>query len=175
MMKLYRMLALMLAVMLLGAAAMAEPVTSAELGKEAPDFEIELLNGETFRLSDHRGKVVFLNIWATWCPPCVAEMPDIQKLADAYPDDLVVIGVSCDESAEDARAFVEEQGYTYNIAVDQISEEYQTFLIAGALYPSYAIPNSIFINPEGVVTSMEMGAADYETLEQRYLEALGEQ
>lgn len=156
---------MLLAMLMLGSLAMAEPAIPAEVGAEAPDFEIKMTDGEIFRLSDHRGKVVFLNIWATWCGPCVSEMPDIEKLANAYPEELVVIGVSCDDDAYDVVKFIQANGYTYNIAVDKTME------VSGMLYPSYAIPNSIFIDPNGVVTSIEAGAASYEVLEGRFLEA----
>ena len=165
-MKMTKVLAMIMAILLIGAAAFAQPIHTPVVGETAMDFEIKMINGETFRLSDHRGKVVFLNVWATWCGPCVMEMPDIDKLASAYPDDLVVLGVSCDDSEETVKAFVEEQGFAYNFAWDG------TYLVSGLLFPSYAIPNSIFIAPDGTITSMEMGAAPYEVLEQRYLDAL---
>ena len=154
----------MILVLMLCAAALAEATTTAEVGKPAPDFEVQTLDGETFRLSDCRGKVVFLNIWATWCPPCVAEMPDIQALSEAHPEDLVVIGVSM-EPEQDVRSFVEENGYTYKFAIDDGN-------IGGLLYPTYYIPNSIFIDPNGVITFMDAGGADYETMEARYSDAL---
>jgi len=165
-MKIVKVLAMLLALMMIGSAAFAQSLNIAQVGAPALDFELKMIDGETFKLSDHLGKVVFLNIWATWCGPCVMEMPDIEKLANTYPDDLVVLGVSCDESEDAVKAFVEEQGYTYNFAWDG------TYLVSGLLYPSYAIPNSIFIAPDGTITSMELGAANYETLEQRYLDAL---
>ena len=165
-MKKIRIIAMIMALMLIGTMAMAQPLSNPQVGDAALDFELKTIDGETFRLSDHLGKVVFLNVWAIWCGPCVMEMPDIEKLASAYPDDLVVLGVSCDDSEETVRAFVEEQGYTYDFAWDG------NYLVSGLLYPSYAIPNSIFISPDGIITSMEMGAASYEVMEQRYLEAL---
>ena len=165
-MKMVKVLAMMMALMMIGAMAFAQPLSNPQVGDAATDFEIKMIDGETFRLSDHLGKVVFLNVWATWCGPCVSEIPDIEKLAAAYPDDLVVLGVSCDDSEETVRAFVEAQGFTYNFAWDG------NYLVSGLLYPSYAIPNSIFISPDGIITSMEMGAASYEILEQRYLDAL---
>jgi len=162
-MKIRKILSIVLTMVLAGCMAIAE--APAKVGAEAPDFEIKMTDGEVFRLSEHRGKVVFLNIWATWCGPCVSEMPDIQKLADAYSEDLVVIGVSCDDDAYDVVKFIQEKGFTYNIAVDKTME------VSGALYPSYAIPNSIFIDPNGIVTSIEAGAASYEVLESRFLAA----
>lgn len=161
-----RFAALLAALVMIGTAAFAQPLSNPQVGDAALDFELRMIDGEKFRLSDHLGKVVFLNVWATWCGPCVMEMPDIEKLANTYPDNLVVLGVSCDDSEKTVKSYVEELGYTYNFAWDG------NYLVSGLLYPSYAIPNSIFIGPDGVITSMEMGAATYEMLEQRYFEAL---
>lgn len=158
------LIAWMVLVMLVCTSAAAESVVPAEIGQPAPDFEVQTLDGETFRLSDCRGKVVFLNIWATWCPPCVREIPDIQALSEAYSDDLVVIGVSM-ESEQTVRDFVEENGYTYSFGIDDGS-------IGGYLYPTSAIPYSIYIDANGIVTSMELGATDYATMEAHFNEAL---
>ena len=156
------LIAALLALMSLTALAEA-----AEVGKPAPDFELQTLAGETFKLSEQAGKVVFLNLWATWCPPCVGEIPDIQKLADAHPDDLVVIGASVDRNVEDVKAFVEENKLTYPIAMDE------DFNLIANLYPSQYIPMSVFITPDGVVTYMDATALPYETMEALYQEALG--
>ena len=170
-MKIKAIIVALIMALALCAPAMAEAqpeqaFASARIGQEAPDFELELLSGETFRLSDCRGKVVFINIWATWCPPCVAEMPYIQALADAHPDDLVVIGVSCDYGLDEIVSFVEQNGYTYPIGWDE------SRVIGGLMYPSYYIPNSIFVDPNGIVTQMGFGGATYEVMEQNYLDAL---
>ena len=156
------LLAALLALMSLTALAEA-----AEVGKPAPDFELQTLAGETFKLSEQAGKVVFLNLWATWCPPCVDEIPDIQKLSEAHPDDLVVIGASVDQNVDDVKAFVEENKLTYPIAMDE------GFNLIMNLYPSQYIPMSVFITPDGVVTYMDATALPYETMEALYQEALG--
>ena len=163
-----QIIALILVFALMSAAAMAEKPDPAEVGKVAPDFELETLDGDMFRLSDCLGKVVFLNIWATWCPPCVEEMPDIQALYENYSDDLVVIGVSVDETPEEVRDFIAENGYTYTFAMDTV------YQVSGLLYPTYYIPNSIFIDPKGIVVSMDVGASDYATMEARLLSILAE-
>ena len=169
-MKTLKLLPLLLALLLLAASALAEAPTAAEIGREAPDFELTQLDGETFRLSEHRGKVVLLNVWATWCPPCVAEMPDIQALSENYPDDLTVIGVSVDTDPAVVEEFIAENGYTYRFAMDTAD-----WLIASQLYPTAGIPESVFINADGTVTDIIIGAfRDYETLEQAYLSARSE-
>jgi hypothetical protein len=75
----------------------------------------------------------------------VAEIPDIQKLSEAHPDDLVIIGVSVDEAEADAAGFAEENGLTYPIAMDE------GYLVAGELYPTMYIPESVFIAPDGTI------------------------
>lgn len=163
-MKLRRILSLALALLLIGAMALAEG--GVQKGDECPDFELTTLAGETFRLSEQRGKVVFINIWATWCPPCAAEMPDIDRLAASHPDDLAVIGVSVDDLESTVRDFIEEKGYAYPIAMDDAK-----YTVARELFPTMYIPNSIFIAPNGVVTSIEAGQATYAMLEQRFADA----
>lgn len=133
----------------------------AALGMEAPDFELELITGEIFRLSDQRGKVVMINIWATWCPPCVAEMPDINRLAQDYADDLVVIGVNCGEDEDTIRQFVAENGYDYLFAADP------DYTVSGRLYPTSAIPYTVIVDAQGIVVQMHRGGGEgmYEVLE----------
>ena len=166
-MKTIRFLSMALAILMIGATALAAVdtvtrVPSAQVGEEAPDFELTTLTGETFRLSDFRGKVVYLNQWATWCPPCVAEMPDIQRLANDHPDDLVVIGVSLDEAQEIVEEFVEANGYTYTFAMDW------TYEICGILYPTLSIPYSAFITSDGIVSSIDVGMLTYAAMIDRY-------
>ena len=83
------------------------------VGSLAPDFTLTDLDGNSVRLQDLRGQVVFLNFWATWCPPCRAEMPDIEALHRKYRDrGVVVLGVDLRESESGVRAYVEGGGYT---------------------------------------------------------------
>ena len=86
----------------------------------APSFALPQLGGGTLRLSDYRGRVVLLNFWATWCPPCRAEIPDLNRLQDELgPKGLEVIGVSLDEEGFDAvRPFAEAYEVTYPLVVD---------------------------------------------------------
>lgn len=137
-------------------------------GMEAPDFEVTLIDGETFKLSEQRGKVVLLNIWATWCGPCVAEMPEIEQLSQDYAEDLVVIGVNCGEKEADVAAFVEEKGYTYRFAADE------DYLISASLYPTNSIPYTVIIDANGVITQMHLGGGVgmYDVLEGYVLEAM---
>jgi len=139
---------------------------AAKIGEEAPDFKLLMLSGDTFRLSEQRGKVVYLNLWATWCPPCVAEMGDIQKLYEAHPDDLYVIGASVDEDSGTVKKFLDENGYSYPVGMDA------DYTLVSTLYPSQYIPLSVFISPNGIVTYMDVGVLTYELMEALYQDAL---
>ncbi|WP_095508732.1 TlpA disulfide reductase family protein [Rubrivirga marina] len=118
------------------------PVASAP----APDFALATASGATFRLSEHRGEVVVLNLWATWCPPCRHEIPDFVELYDEYRDDgLTVVGVSLDEDGWDAvRPFAEEMGVTYPVAVDDGT-------VDGLYGPTVSLPTTFVIDREGNV------------------------
>lgn len=141
------------------------------IGMEASDFEIELIDGETFKLSEQRGKVVLINIWATWCGPCVAEMPEIDQLAEDYEDDLVVIGINCGETEQTVADFVEENGYDYLFAADPDYE------ICSQLNFTNAIPYTIVVDREGVVSALHRGGGYgvYEVLEGYVLDAMGDE
>ena len=132
----------------------------------APDFELEDQFGQVHRLSDYKGKTVFLNFWATWCPPCRAEMPDIQKLYEEYDaqgDDAVVIlgvagpGVGKEKSAEDIAAFLDENGYSYPVVMDVTGELFTEYGI-------YAFPTTFMIDREGNVFGYASGQLSYDVM-----------
>lgn len=93
----------------------------------APDFTLTDQFGNTHTLSDYKGKTVFLNFWATWCPPCRAEMPEIQEIYEDYgsnESDVIILGIASpnhgrEGSAEDIAAFLDENGYTYPVVMDE--------------------------------------------------------
>lgn len=107
------------------------------------DFTLKDQYGNEHKLSDYKGKTVFLNFWATWCPPCKAEMPDIQKIYESYEaegeDALVVLGVASpniggEGSEEEIQAFLEENGYTYPVLMDTTGEVFASYGISS--YPT---------------------------------------
>ena len=162
-----KLIALLLALVCLCPAALAEMIIPV-VGMEAPDFEIELLDGEIFRLSEQRGKVVLINIWASWCGPCVSEMPDIDQLAQDYADELVVIGVNCGEDEQTVADFVAENGYGYLFAADP---EYR---ISDQVYPTNTLPYTIVVDPYGMISTLHHGGGlgMYQVLEGYVQEAL---
>ena len=129
-----------------GAIAPAESV-GIEQGKLAPDFELETLDGEQFKLSDLQGKKVILNFWATWCPPCREEMPGMQQYYEENQDEVVVVAVNLtdkDTSEQAARNFIDEYGFTYPIPLDRdgdIAKEYGVIVV----------PTTYFIGTDGIV------------------------
>jgi peroxiredoxin len=115
-------------------------------GSPAPILD---LDGNPVQLADLRGKVVWLNFWASWCPPCQSETPILRDLADRYRDrGLVVVGISVQESSVDnVRAYAQKYQLGYTIAAD----------VTGAVYAAYrlnGIPSTFFIGPEGAIRSI---------------------
>lgn len=117
----------------------------------AIDFTLYDQYGKEHSLSDYKGKTIFLNFWATWCPPCKAEMPDIQKLYESYGADgeVVILGVAApnfgNETDEDGiKAFLKENGYTYPVLMDTTGELFMQYGIS-----SY--PTTFMIDKEGNV------------------------
>lgn len=130
---------------------------------EAPPFTVTDLDGKTIRSEDLRGKVVLVNFWATWCPPCRAEIPDLVKLQDKHRDKLVILGISEDEVGPDAvKQFAAEQKMNYPIvmATPELRKGF-----AGVA----ALPTTFVIDPEGRIQMRHEGMLDPHTTE---LEAL---
>jgi peroxiredoxin len=127
-------------------------------GYEAADFTLPDLDGTPHRLSDYRGKVVFLNLWATWCPPCRMEMPAMERLYRRLRErDFVMLAVSADEGGRDAVApFVTEMGLTFPVLLDP----------QGRLSPRYGVtgyPETFIIDRNGQVVNHTIGPADWDS------------
>ena len=137
-----------------------------EVGRHAPDFTLTDLKGNSVTLSDFRGKVVFLNFWATWCPPCRAEMPEIEAIYQDYKDkDVVVIGIDLLEAEDEVRQFVQEGGYSWTFVIDTTGGVAENYGIT-------AIPTSFFLDKEGVIRAVDIGAMTKRAMESRLAEAM---
>ena len=125
----------------------------------APDFTLDLLDGGRLRLADQRGKVALVNFWASWCPPCRAEAPDLQALYTDYRDaGFIVIGVNMLESSRaKARAFLDEFGITYPNGED-------TRQTVAKLYRVEGPPESFLIDRRGMVRQFYYGSIRYDAV-----------
>ena len=142
-------------------------------GKLAPDFEISDFDGQRHRLSDFRGKTVYVTFWASWCGPCKAELPDIEQLQADHPDDLVVVAVNRAEPLGRARSFLEDLtrsdgGTGVSFAVNGIDPDDSVY----DEYRGIGMPVSVFINPDGVVTKVHNGLILLEQMEEALAEAV---
>jgi len=138
-------------------------------GDIAPDFSATLLSGETFTLSEHRGTVVVLDFWATWCGPCVEKMPAIQALSEQYESSVIIVGMNVGEAFDHVQDFITKAGFTYHIGLDENEEVYRY------LYPSLGIPYLVIVNEEGLISYISIGgnSSMYEIIEEAILETLG--
>ncbi len=142
------------------------PRAALESGTVAPEFAIDDLSGKRVSLSDYRGKVVLMNYWATWCGPCVREMPTFQEYQDRYPK-LVVLGINEEEDAEKVKTFLEKTGMeiTYPILLDLTAG-------VGATYKVNFLPTSFFIDEKGEIRFRHYGLMSRDQFDY-YLETLG--
>ena len=121
-------------------------------GKPAPDFALPNLAGETVRLRDLEGRVVLLNLWATWCGPCRIEMPAIEELHQTFADDgLTVLAVNIGETPEEVQAYIDRFDYTFPVLLDADAT-------VGDRYHAFSIPSTVVIGRDGVVSHHLVGA-----------------
>lgn len=125
--------------------------TGINVGSVAVDFTLEALDGSEVSLGQYRGDVVLINFWATWCPPCRAEIPDIQEAYQERKDEgLVVLGISVEETYDSVAPFVELAGMSYPVLLDELSQVYNTYRAPG-------LPMSILVDEEGVIQKRHVG------------------
>lgn len=124
-------------------------------GQPAPAFSLPSMDGGKMTLADYRGKVVLLNFWATWCPPCKEEMPSMQKLYEHFKDrDFVMLTVSIDDHSEDVAPFMKELGLTFPVGFDPGA-------VVGGEYGLTGVPETFLIDKTGVVMHHLVGPGDW--------------
>jgi len=129
-------------------------VEGSQVGDLAPDFQLQNLNGELVSLSELRGRPVMLNFWATWCPPCRAEMPYIQAIYEAWTGKspgVIVLGINMRESPSKVREFMQSNNLSFPVLLD-IEKNIST------KYNVSAIPTTFFIDADGIIQAMKVGA-----------------
>lgn len=128
------------------------------IGEKAPDFELKTLTGDTVKLSDYRGKKVMLNFWATWCPPCKEEMPDMEQLYQENGEEVVILAVNIDPQLN-VQKFVSEMGITFPVLLDEKDE-------VNTKYQVLTIPTTYFIDKQGIIRNKYLSAMTKELMEQ---------
>lgn len=122
------------------------------------DVQLTRLDGSQVSLEEFRGKVIFMNLWATWCPPCLAEMPFIQNLyEDLGEENIAFVMISADDDAETARKFVEANDYTFPV--------FQLINGMPQPYTSNALPTTYVISADGNLATVHSGMAKYDSKE----------
>ena len=129
-------------------ASTAAQTTDTASAKMVPDFTLAGLDGSPIALSDFRGHYVLLNFWATWCPPCQAELPELQAYYTAYRSKgFVLLGIDVQEDPTTVSAFLQQRGFDYPVGVD----------VTGAVHASFgtnALPLSVLVGPNGELVKM---------------------
>lgn len=145
------------------------PLHASSKETKLADFETKLLSGETFHLSDQQDKVVLLNIWATWCPPCEEETPDLVDLYEKYRDKGVVfLGISIDEQgASVVKPFVKKYDVTYPITIDDGS-------IMDKYGPLMGVPTTYIVDAKGNLRYFATGAVTKKEIEPRLEKLINE-
>ncbi|MCB2156778.1 TlpA family protein disulfide reductase [bacterium] len=130
-------------------------VDKAEIGPQVNlDWTVQSITGDTYPFEAARGKVIFINFWATWCPPCRAEMPSIQRLYDELKDEKIRFFMVSNEDYRTVTDFITEKGYTFPVyTIDQAPPE--EFITQG-------IPATFVISPDGELIMTHVGAAKWD-------------
>ncbi len=148
----------------MGNACPANPAERGDFGMADYNWHLTSLDGRELTFAEFQNKVVFLNVWATWCGPCVAEMPAIQRLHDAVSAEGIALVLVSDEDADDVRRFVRGEGYTFPVYLSPALP---------APFETDGIPATFVVSREGRVVLSHLGAAAWDSTScQSFLRAL---
>jgi thiol-disulfide isomerase/thioredoxin len=136
----------------------AEPVHGAGVGEVLPDFSLRCVDGSSFSLSEQRGKTVVINLWATWCTPCVRELPNFERLLAERPDTVAVLALHAPPVTTDVAAWLADFPCALPFAVDADGSLSESWAV------STVLPETLILSPEGLVRCRHVGALSYEEL-----------
>jgi thiol-disulfide isomerase/thioredoxin len=131
------------------------------LNEGAPDFTLETLEGKTVTLSELKGKKVFINFWASWCPPCRDEMPEIEEFSKRNPE-VVVLAINLrntEKNDEAVHKYIQEHEYTFPVLLDRKGD-------VGNAYKVLTLPTSFFVNTKGIVQFKFIGPLTLEQMDE---------
>jgi peroxiredoxin len=129
------------------------------VGQVVPDFTLKDMEGNAVTLSQYRGKVIFLNFWATWCPPCREEMPAMERLNTVFQGkDFVMLAVNVEKDIETVRAFLAQSPHSFSVLLDQQATVQN-------LYGVFRFPETFLIDKEGRLVERFLGARDWSSVE----------
>jgi len=137
-----------------------------KVSRPAPDFTLQDLAGQTVSLSSLRGKVVYIDFWATWCGPCRAALPGLQDLTDKLRDQgLEVVTIDQGESLDQVRSFIERKKYSFRVLLDPGNA-------VGNTYGVHGLPTSVLVDRNGIVQSISIGNVSTEAEIQKRFERM---
>ncbi len=129
-----------------------------EAKQPAPDFSLELFDGSTFLLSDHKGKPILINFFASWCVPCKEEIPVLEMIGQEYRlKGVVFLAIAVNDSEEKAKAFLDEHGLSFPAGIDKTNSVQEAFGL-------YGVPTTFFITKKGITNYLHAGAVTEELL-----------
>ncbi|HXC51592.1 MAG TPA: TlpA disulfide reductase family protein [Candidatus Limnocylindrales bacterium] len=136
-----------------------KPAAAPSTGELAPEFVLPSIGGQTRKLSNYRGKVVLVNLWATWCPPCIEELPVLSRIASDYADrGLVVLGIAGDEDTQLVRDFLARSPVKFEVLLD-------TRGVIGTQYGITGYPETFFVDRQGRLRNKIIGPVPHQGAE----------
>ena len=135
-------------------------IPAPQAGFSAPDFSLKTPTGESYTLSELRGQAVLVNLWATWCPPCRAEMPTIEAMYQEYKDQgfiVLAVDMTYQDDPFEVVPFTQEHNLTFPILLEETGD-------VAAAYQLRSLPSSYFINREGIISEVVIGGPMSEAL-----------
>jgi cytochrome c biogenesis protein CcmG, thiol:disulfide interchange protein DsbE len=134
----------------LGAQMIGADSSRSVSGDPAPELSFEMFDGSTASMADYEGRPVVVNFWASWCPPCVAEMPDLETVHQEFADEVAFLGINTQDTPDAATDLAERTGVTYDLAHDPDGQLFQAF-------GGFGMPTTLFVSADGLITERHTG------------------